>query len=242
MKDLRVSLVIPAHNASEWLPHAVSSCFDQTYKNCEVVIVDDGSTDSTPKYLKWLGELDVEQRKGVDVVIQRSDVNIGISAARNLGNRKASGDVICVLDADDYCHPDRAKKTVDAIKKGAEYVYGSAEVMDVFGKKMDTLPADVFNFEKAKETLENSIVHSSVGYTKGLALKYPYSEEESISKLGIDDWSHQITLATSGVKMEFIPSVIVAYRQLRTSVSNTRDRTKVTEAKKRYLDSLLVPA
>lgn len=227
---MKLSFVIPSFNSVEWLPHAVESCFNQTYKDIEVVIVDDGSTDSTRKYLNWLKETHPEGLK-----IAHSEYNRGRCAARNAGNAEASGDIIAVLDADDYCHPQRATKTVEKIKSGVDYVYGSAEMIDVFSRTMGTIQADVFNLEKASETLENRIVHSTVAYTKEIASRFPYDAHPETSALGIDDWEHEIRIAKAGVKMDFIPSVLCGYRVLSNSITATRDPHKVIEAKKRIL-------
>lgn len=84
------------YNASRFLRAAVDSAFAQTYLNIEVVAVDDGSTDNTAKILRSYG----------DKVILVSQTNAGVSAARNAGIARASGDVIVLLDSDDVLAPE----------------------------------------------------------------------------------------------------------------------------------------
>lgn len=233
---MKISFVIPTHNCAAWLHPAVESCLNQTHKDIEVVIVDDASTDSTKKYLSFL---DAKKDKRIKIVSLNK--NVGRSEARNIGNREASGEVICVLDADDISYPKRAELTAKAFENGVSFVYGSAVMMSSQGEKMGEEIADVFNKDRAIETMKNRIVHSTVAYTKELALKFPYRGGE-IADLGIDDWAQQVQLWTSGLKLDFIPNVLSAYRVLETSITAKRVCSEVKEAKKRFMESLKVPA
>lgn len=235
MDRVKVSFVIPTHDCAAFLPHAVESARRQTHPNLEIVVVDDASTDSTEKYLNWL------EKKEPRAKVFRSRERWGRSKARNFGNGLASGDIICVLDADDYAHPNRARLTVEKMKNGVEFVYGSAEVMDCLGKRLYMIPADKFDLKKALDSKVNRIVHSTVAYTRKVAERFPYSTDVEISGLGLDDWEQQIRIASSGVKMDFIPNVLTAYRILESSISNTRDEKRVLEVKEKYLNGLAVP-
>lgn len=230
---MRVSFVIPSHNCAAWLPQAVESVLKQTHKDIECVIVNDGSTDTTKQYLDWL--------KDDRVKVVHNDKALGRSHARNQGNALASGDILCVLDADDLAVPRRAEWMVEKFSKGSEFVYGSAFKMDAVGRNLGEFRASPFSYEKALADKVNGIVHSTVAYTKELALKYPYREAE-ISSLGIDDWAQQIEIASHGHKLDFDHRTLSAYRFLATSISNTRDEKAVNDAKDAFLASLKVAA
>ena len=95
----KVSIIIPVYNVSSYLNEAVSSACNQTYRNLEIILVDDGSTDSSPKICdKWA------QRDHRIKVIHKE--NGGLSDARNTGLDAATGDYICFLDGDDFFSPD----------------------------------------------------------------------------------------------------------------------------------------
>ncbi len=88
-----VSIILPAYNAAPFIEEAVNSVLQQTHENWELLIIDDGSTDETSSIIKkYLGDTRVKYY---------SQVNRGVSAARNLGLVKAVGNYICFLDADD---------------------------------------------------------------------------------------------------------------------------------------------
>lgn len=91
-----ISIVIPTYNYGSYLPKALASCLGQTYKNVEIIVVDDGSTDDTREVIEGF----------VDRVHYVHQVNSGVSAARNKGLSLAGGEFINFLDADDYLTED----------------------------------------------------------------------------------------------------------------------------------------
>lgn len=229
---MKVSFVCPSFNSVAWLPHAVKSVLDQTHKDIECVIVEDGSKDTTKYYLSYLEDLKDDRIKVI-----RNPANLGRSVSRNIGNREATGKVICVLDADDLAYPDRARMTVKAVEKGADFVHGSARVIDATGLDLGVIGTDIFNKDKAIESLTNRIVHSTVAYTKDIATLYPYPLG-ALSDLGLDDWAQQLAIALGGAKTAHIPHVLAAYRQLNTGITKTRNEEEVKAAKLAHLASL----
>ncbi|MCC8412744.1 glycosyltransferase family 2 protein [Photorhabdus laumondii] len=96
--DVLVSIIIPAFNVEDIIENAINSVLNQTYKNTEIIIVNDGSTDGTMDVLNRLSE----QYFNIEVFSQE---NRGISAARNVGLSKAKGDYVTFLDSDDSFEP-----------------------------------------------------------------------------------------------------------------------------------------
>jgi glycosyltransferase involved in cell wall biosynthesis len=120
MNKNAVSIVIPAYNAAAFLPETLGSCFAQTSPAAEIVVVDDGSTDSTPE---------LESRYQGRVRWLRQD-NAGVSAARNRGAAHCQGDWFLFLDADDRLLPDALEKLISAMNGAVScpgVVYGMIE-------------------------------------------------------------------------------------------------------------------
>ena len=93
----RVSVIIPAYNADRYIAEAINSIFSQSYQDYEIIVVDDGSTDSTPEILQSYGSR----------IHSISQTNGGMAAARNLGIAAAKGELIALLDHDDIFLPDK---------------------------------------------------------------------------------------------------------------------------------------
>lgn len=105
-----VSIVIPAYNAQNTICRCLDSCLAQTYKNLEIVVIDDGSTDSTLDLLNKRAEQDGRLQ------IIHSE-NRGVSAARNLGIDNSHGEFLVFTDADDALPPDSVEGLFGLITK-----------------------------------------------------------------------------------------------------------------------------
>ena len=92
-----VSVIIPVYQAEKYLWRCVESVMRQSYKNIEIILVDDGSTDKSPAICDNLARMD----KRIKTVHQN---NSGISGARNTGLQNAAGEYIAFLDSDDFIH------------------------------------------------------------------------------------------------------------------------------------------
>jgi glycosyltransferase involved in cell wall biosynthesis len=107
-----VSIIIPAFNAEKTITDTIRSVLDQTYKNVELIVIDDGSTDDTSAIIKFYGEQ-------LRYVYKK---NGGLASARNLGHQVASGEFIAWLDADDICHKDRITIQVSCLCANPEAI------------------------------------------------------------------------------------------------------------------------
>lgn len=113
-----VSVIMPVYNSAEYLMGSVLSVLDQTYKNIELICVDDGSTDIS---LKILNKIKSNYPDSKMVIL--SQKNSGPAAARNKGLDAATGDYIAFVDSDDYIEPDTYSVLVNtALKNNADIV------------------------------------------------------------------------------------------------------------------------
>lgn len=97
-RPVLISVIVPVYNVMEWLPRCVDSIRRQTYRNLEIILVDDGSSDNSGA----LAEKMAMEDKRIRVFHKK---NGGSSSARNLGISKARGDYIGFVDSDDYIEP-----------------------------------------------------------------------------------------------------------------------------------------
>lgn len=104
----KVSVIIPVYNLEKYVAHCLDSVCCQSYDNLEILIINDGSTDSTEKICQEYAAKDNRIR-----VISKQ--NGGVSSARNIGLDNATGDFICFVDGDDFCSPDMISTLTSAV-------------------------------------------------------------------------------------------------------------------------------
>ena len=178
------SFVIPAYNADRWISKTLYSCRNQTIKQIEIIVVNDGSTDWTKAICEWHADED----KRIRVINQE---NKGRSASRNAGNDAAQSDIIMVLDSDDMATRNRTMDTLTVFKlKRPDLIYGSFFSVDSIGTTGSKIVCTAFDPEECKKRKMNFICHSTMAYTKKLSQDIRY-EEGVYSELGIDDWKFQ---------------------------------------------------
>ena len=112
-----ISIIIPIYNAELYLVECLRSLQSQTYKNIEIILVDDGSTDNSRSICEKYAKRD--QR-----IHLYSQENVGVSVARNKGLSVAKGNYICFVDADDVVAPDYLSHLMELSKDGSFPVCG----------------------------------------------------------------------------------------------------------------------
>lgn len=129
-----VSVIIPVYNTEKYLVEALNSVLSQTYKNIEVIAVDDGSTDTSPDILS----------KYSDRIKILSQPNRGASAARNYGVSASSGEIIAFLDSDDLWDSNKIERQLAVLQNHPEAVgvYSDVRYIDANGKEIK--PTDAY--------------------------------------------------------------------------------------------------
>ena len=123
----KVTVIISLYNHAHLVSEAIESVLSQTYKDIEIIVVDDGSTDNAKKVLATY----IEQGK-IRYIYQN---NKGLSSARNTGIQAAQGKYIKFLDSDDYLYPEQFEKQIEDIKNDNE----TLSVTDYFDLDMNKI-------------------------------------------------------------------------------------------------------
>lgn len=156
----KVSVIIPVYNMEKYVGSGISCITEQTYKNLEIIIIDDGSKDKT--YLKCLAQADKDRRIAVF-----SKNNEGPAAARNLALRKATGDYVYFFDMDDYLEPNAIERLAEAMEKeDCDLAACSFSMYD--GKKITRIIEKTEGVYDADEARNAYAVHLSMYGDKGI--------------------------------------------------------------------------
>ena len=110
-QDIKVTVIVPVYNVEKYLDRCVESIISQTYRNIEILLVDDGSKDAGGK------KIDEWERKDARIkAIHRE--NGGLSVARNTGIENATGSYLIFVDSDDWIHESMVEKMINALEDG----------------------------------------------------------------------------------------------------------------------------
>ena len=125
-----ISVIIPVYNGNGYLPAALLSILNQTYKNLEIIVIDDGSTDNSYEIMKNFAKEDKRLR------IFKNPKNLNISHTLNRGIKLAKGQYLARMDADDVALPHRLEKQIKYLLDHPEVVIvgGQCQTIDITGK------------------------------------------------------------------------------------------------------------
>jgi glycosyltransferase involved in cell wall biosynthesis len=140
MNKVRFSIIVPNYNKDIYISECLNSIINQTYKNYEIIVVDDGSTDNS-----------LEEIKKFDVKFFCTN-RLQAGGARNLGLKNANGEYIIFLDSDDYLHDNKVLEDLNNLISDEDLIFFNYE-MDKYGEISNVLDVDGDIYERiAKST------------------------------------------------------------------------------------------
>lgn len=207
----KVSIIIPAYNALDYLPMTLASVLHQTFEDFEVIIINDGSSDAIED---WFAKTVHDPR-----VTLVSQVNNGPSAARNAGIQHAKGDYIAFLDADDLWEPDKLSKQVQILDEDpdAGLVYTWVSYIDPEGNPTGRIRKNVQEGKVWASLIQHNIVEcGSVALVRQECFERVGVFNESLHIIeDIDMWLR----IAEHYSFRCIPEPLVYYRQHTGSLS-----------------------
>ena len=200
----RVSIVIPVFDAGRYLARALASAAAQTYRDFEVMVVDDGSTDPRTRAI-------LQRASGSPGVTVYRTENRGPSAARNFAIERARGEYILSLDADDYLAPAYLERTVPLLDAdpalGVVYTW-----VGLVGGHHGVWKTGGFSLSKL---LSRCTIHVTSLYRRRLWEEVGGYDPRFVESC--EDWDLWLGAATRGWQGRCVPEVLVYYRRSPTS-------------------------
>lgn len=208
--DRVVSVVIPCYNAERYIEDCLDHLYDQTYKEMEIIVVDDNSTDRSVDLIqKWRSHRDFSR-----FTLMQMPRNVGFSGALTSGFFLAEGEYIAIHDADDYSHPDRLQKQVDYLQTHSN--------IDLIGTNYMAFEAD----DVHKQTLSNWLSYGDdigIQYAHGAhCVSHPTalfraSVFDRIGGLtrninGAEDYEYIVKFIQNGYGVDNLSDVLYFYR------------------------------
>jgi len=207
-----VSVVIAAHNRQATIAETLASVTNGTYRNVEIIVVDDGSTDATAATVEPLLKHDPRIR------LLRRDWG-GVAAAYSAGLREARGDYVAYLDSDDLWHPAKLEKQVALAQAEPElaFIYTFLRMIDANGRVMHDVPEQRY----PRRALCRSLYESLAGANSSALMRRSVLIEADKHTKGLH--SRQDLMLQLGIfanhPIGFVPEYLAAYRYTHGSLS-----------------------
>ena len=233
-EEILVSIIIPMYNAGLYIKETIESVLNQTWKNIEIIVVDDGSTDDS---------YEIVAQYVSESVHLYSQPNQGAPMARNRGFKEAHGDYIQYLDADDILSPNKIKKQLLALhNSGKNDIAVCTFFQYIDGKKQkewESLQRVNRNYENGMELQENLWKNYVPSYIPSCYL----TPRHIIEKAG--EWNETLTKNQDGEffarvlrnvqRVVFIDEEYVLWRYLPDSISHSHSACKADSMVKSYI-------
>ena len=216
-----ISVIIPCYNTQEYLAETLDSVIKQTLKNIEIICIDDGSTDNTPKILKQYAKQD----KRIKIITQK---NAGVVTARNNAIATARAEYIYPLDSDDLITPDCLEKLYAAMMAGKGDIISNRVVM--FSQNTGG------EFSLPKPTKSNMVINNCL-VNAALFRKKDFEETggyDTAFNAGIEDYDLWVNfMFRHNKKVYRVPEILFYYRAKPSNNSrNVQGANKYHELRK----------
>lgn len=230
-KRLLASIIVPIYNVEKYLDECVQSIISQTYRNIEILLIDDGTRDRSGEIADCWAEKDERIR----VIHQK---NQGISAARNIGLREVKGEYIFFVDSDDYIAENYVEELVSAMEKENTDI----SMCRFFGLWQDgirlvTSMPDRSMCMNSKEYLQNLYTFSgscSVVWNKGYRRSLFEDLRFDVGKKN-EDARLMLLLMKKDPKIAYIPLGLYMYRQRSSSIMNGGDKDSLLQSELEWI-------
>ncbi|MBD2449489.1 glycosyltransferase family 2 protein [Nostoc sp. FACHB-152] len=207
----KISVLIPAYNAMNYLPETIENVLSQTFTDFEVIVVNDGSADETER---WVSQI---KDPRVKLITQE---NQGLAGARNTGIAHAKGEYITFLDADDLWEPTKLEKQLRVMEENPEValVYTWVAFIDEMGKPTGRVFKNQAEGDVWQKLTEHNIVESgSVAMVRRSCFEDIGLFDRNLGSY-LEDWDMWLRIA-SRYSFKVVKEPLVYYRQLSGSAS-----------------------
>jgi glycosyltransferase involved in cell wall biosynthesis len=157
---VEISVIMTVYNGEKFLREAIDSVLNQTFQDFELIIIDDGSTDSTLKIINSYSDSRIRLIENIQ--------NRGQSYSRNLGIKESKGEYVAIMDADDIMYPSRLEKQLDFLQSQNRIIcFSWADIINETGEwvKLKTHISDS-QLIHAKLIFECPLIHPTAMWNK----------------------------------------------------------------------------
>jgi teichuronic acid biosynthesis glycosyltransferase TuaG len=220
-----VSVVMPTYNSAVFLKDAIDSVLSQTFKDWELIIVDDASTDDTTEVLS--------SYQHPQISIHKNEKNLGVSESRNFAIKLAKGEWIAFLDSDDVWHPEKLQRQLDHMaKENSNFSCTNVAWMDETSKNIG------FGQPLPERITYKMLLYQNIIPLSSVILRRAILAEDKFENRGNEDFALWLRILRRGDYCTVLNDQLTTYRfrvnsrstnKLKSAISNWRIYIEVAE-------------
>ena len=223
-----ISVIIPIYNVEQYLDECVTSVLNQTYKNLEIILVNDGSLDRC-------GKMCDEYARHHDKIVVIHKENGGLASARDAGITQAVGDYVIFIDSDDFLLNQHCiQKIATAINQSSAdvFLYGMCKYSDSTGTYQNSNVLPVKECKYTLQELINTNRYKASACDKAIKrdsiLKHNIRFERELT-IFAEDWGWCADIIMLDLNVEYLPECIYVYRQRYGTLSKSTPKKKLDD-------------
>lgn len=223
-----VSVVVPSYNHEKYVTETIESIINQTYKNIELIVIDDGSKDKSVEVIKNLIPACEKRFTRFEF---RCRENKGLSATLNEGIKLSKGKYFCACASDDMYMPDKIEKQVEFMEANPEYGMCHSDVII-----KDGIQTIEYKRKTNKELIFEDLLLGNAIFALSVMIRNDVFSVVGMfdESLYVEDWDMWLRISNKGYKIGFIEDHLGVYRRHETNIS--RNLEKMEEAVEQILD------
>lgn len=210
-----ISIIVPVYNVEDYIVECLQSILRQTYRNYELIIIDDGSTDNSGGICDTISETDTRI-----IVVHKK--NGGLSSSRNVGMRYATGEYVAFIDSDDFIDDDYIEKLINkAVEDKSDIVvapiklyYNQSNISDFHSNNVEYLFADDYIDQILHHKIDNSVCNKILN--REIIKEHDLKFKEGIIN---EDFPFMLEYLKHSNSASFIKDAFYYYRQRNGSIT-----------------------
>lgn len=214
MKDELITVIVPCYNVEKYVAKCLDSIINQTYKNLEIIIVEDVSNDNTLKIVEEY------TKKDSRIKLIRNEKNGGLAYSRNVGLANSNGNYISFIDSDDYISLDFYEKMINSIKNNhSDIAICDFQVVNEIDNTKEIVKCCVEKEFNKLNVINNGFAASACNkiFKKELITKYKFAEGKVNEDIAV-----VIPLVVEANKISYASDIYYYYIQRTGSIQNSK--------------------
>lgn len=218
----QISVIVTSYNNGQYIKKALDSIINNTFKDIEIIVVEDCSTDNSKNIINQV----IKGNPNVDIKLIENEKNVGAGMSRKIGIEHATGEWISLIDADDWIEPEFFEKLISNVDDSIDIVYGRIN----YAESEDMIERDFIHYSGEITVSDNMEMMRNFTYYGLHYLNYNLTRRKLYDEIGgyckarfVEDTPTAVALVCMAKSIKVIPYYGYNYRSVPTSLTHVHN-------------------